>query len=254
MTNILFVIENIFTCLIFINRSACKAWSCCVIELYSSVVFLLNPTQSSKKDEKRNGDIIPPSPFCMRPTGLTLYMRQKLGSAAIQKSARSSVSPINVKDIPKPTGISWWHVLIHTAGVCLMCDSTVLFVCFWFILPEAKVLLLWAFRKVVSPGLCSAIIVIHRCSIINTCWLVTNLILSYCTWQTPNSSMVLLLWYVKRELITSFKLSTHGSSTRNLSSLKFLCVSTYFKATTMYVSTHSPRDRKIHGGPSQGSP
>lgn len=60
--------------------------------------------QSSKKDEKRNGDIIPPLPFYMRPTGLTLYMRQKLGSATIQKGARSSLSPINVKDIPKPTG------------------------------------------------------------------------------------------------------------------------------------------------------
>jgi hypothetical protein len=62
--------------------------------------------QTSKKDEKRNGDIVPPLPFFMRPTGLTLYMRQKLGSTAIQKGARSSNSqPINVKNIPKPTSM-----------------------------------------------------------------------------------------------------------------------------------------------------
>ena len=69
------------------------------------VLYLINLPQSSKKDEKRNGDIIPPLPFYMRPTGLTLYMRQKLGSAIIQKSARCSLSLINVKDIPKPTGV-----------------------------------------------------------------------------------------------------------------------------------------------------
>ena len=72
-------------------------------DFLSIIIFFF--TQTSKKDEKRNGDIIPPIPFYMRPTGLTLYMRQKLGSAVIQKGARSSNSPINIKNIPKPTGV-----------------------------------------------------------------------------------------------------------------------------------------------------
>ena len=75
-----------------------------------AIIFVCFFTQTSKKDEKRNGDIIPPLPFYMRPTGLTLYMRQKLGSSVIQKGARSSNSqPIHVKNIPKPTGVCVWE-------------------------------------------------------------------------------------------------------------------------------------------------
>ena len=59
---------------------------------------------SQRSDDKRNGDIVPPMPFHMRPSGMTLYVRQQIGKASLLKLARGPSVPINIKDIPKPAG------------------------------------------------------------------------------------------------------------------------------------------------------
>ena len=60
-------------------------------------------TQSSKRDDKRNGELIPAMPFLMRPTRISYFMREKLGVTKILKAARSPTSPIDLKDITKPS-------------------------------------------------------------------------------------------------------------------------------------------------------
>lgn len=53
---------------------------------------------------------MPPMPFHMRPSGMVLYMRQKLGRSVLLKHARSPMVPINVKDVPRPAGWGWGGV------------------------------------------------------------------------------------------------------------------------------------------------
>ena len=51
-----------------------------------------------------SSDIVPPLPFYMRPSGVILYMRKKLGGATLLRTARSSWSrPINTQTLDKAT-------------------------------------------------------------------------------------------------------------------------------------------------------
>ncbi|XP_064403527.1 metastasis-associated protein MTA3-like isoform X2 [Halichondria panicea] len=59
--------------------------------------------KSSKRDDKRNGDLIPVMPFFMTPTRISYYMREKLGVTRILKAARSPTSIIDLKDVARPT-------------------------------------------------------------------------------------------------------------------------------------------------------
>ena len=52
---------------------------------------------------KTKEDIIPHHPFLMVPTGTLLFLRKKLGSAAILRAARSPFKHINIQNLPKPT-------------------------------------------------------------------------------------------------------------------------------------------------------
>ena len=70
------------------------------LELY----FKSYPPQSSKRDDKRNGDLIPVMPFFMTPTRISYYMRERLGVTRILKAARSPTSIIDLKDIARPIG------------------------------------------------------------------------------------------------------------------------------------------------------
>ena len=55
-------------------------------------------------DEKRNGDIVPCLPFYMRPTGMSLYVRTKVGRASLLRLAGNPFVPLNIKDVAKPGG------------------------------------------------------------------------------------------------------------------------------------------------------
>lgn len=59
---------------------------------------------SQRGDDKRNGDLIPPMPFHLRPSGMAIYMRQKVGKACLLRLARTPFTPINIKDVVKPVG------------------------------------------------------------------------------------------------------------------------------------------------------
>lgn len=49
-------------------------------------------------------DIVPPLPFYMRPSGVILYLRKKLGGAILLRTARSAwTKAINTQGIDKPT-------------------------------------------------------------------------------------------------------------------------------------------------------
>lgn len=52
---------------------------------------------------RKSGDIIPPVPFCMKPTALSLYLRQKLGGRPLLRAARHPTVPIAPKAAPKPS-------------------------------------------------------------------------------------------------------------------------------------------------------
>lgn len=58
---------------------------------------------SKKTVAKTKEDIIPHHPFLMVPTGTLLFLRKKLGSAAILRAARSPFKHINIQNLPKPT-------------------------------------------------------------------------------------------------------------------------------------------------------
>lgn len=42
---------------------------------------------------------MPQLPFHMRPTGMGIYMRQKVGKVCLMKSARTPCTAINLKDM-----------------------------------------------------------------------------------------------------------------------------------------------------------
>ena len=58
----------------------------------------------SKGREDKHKEFVPPSPFYMRPTGLTIFMRHKLGSPVLQKAGRIPFTAITVDAVPKPSG------------------------------------------------------------------------------------------------------------------------------------------------------
>ena len=43
-------------------------------------------------------------PFHLRPSGMAIYMRQKVGKACLLQLARTPFTPINIKDVVKPVG------------------------------------------------------------------------------------------------------------------------------------------------------
>ena len=54
---------------------------------------------------RKSGDIIPPVPFCMRPTPHTLFSRQGIGGRSLMKAARHPTTAIIVPNSsPKPSG------------------------------------------------------------------------------------------------------------------------------------------------------
>jgi hypothetical protein len=55
-------------------------------------------------DDKRGGDIVPPIPFFMKPSGMTLYMRGAVGRTMLMKHARCPLLVVSVKDNATPTG------------------------------------------------------------------------------------------------------------------------------------------------------
>lgn len=63
---------------------------------------------SGKKrgEDKRSGDIIPPIPFFMKPTGMSLYMRKRVGRPVLVKHARSPMELISIKDTSKPEAVA----------------------------------------------------------------------------------------------------------------------------------------------------
>lgn len=52
---------------------------------------------------RKSGNIVPPVPFCMKPTALSLYLRQKLGGRSLLRAARHPMAPIAPKAAPKPS-------------------------------------------------------------------------------------------------------------------------------------------------------
>ncbi len=80
------------------------------------ITLLFSFTQ--RGDDKRNGDIIPPLPFHMHPSAMSIYMRKKMGKALLSKSARSPSRPIPIiKDLPKLSGkVSFAFFLIKPFG------------------------------------------------------------------------------------------------------------------------------------------
>ena len=81
----------------------------CVTYIYSHMKGLSDTshththTQSSKRDDKRNGELIPAMPFFMTPTRISYFMREKLGVTKILKAARKPTIPIDLKDITRPS-------------------------------------------------------------------------------------------------------------------------------------------------------
>ena len=55
-------------------------------------------------DDKRNGDIVPPIPFLMKPSAMSLYMRRKMGKGCVMKHARAPAVLLSVADLPRPEG------------------------------------------------------------------------------------------------------------------------------------------------------
>lgn len=67
--------------------------------------------KKSKGREDKHKEFVPPSPFYMRPTGLTIFMRHKLGSAVLQKAGRIPFTPITVAAVQKPSAEMVEHFL-----------------------------------------------------------------------------------------------------------------------------------------------
>ncbi|XP_065883695.1 metastasis-associated protein MTA3-like isoform X2 [Dysidea avara] len=57
--------------------------------------------QALAHNKGRGVDIVPPSPFMMRPIGFSLYIRQKLGVPSLLRAARAPFTLINIDNIPK---------------------------------------------------------------------------------------------------------------------------------------------------------
>ena len=67
----------------------------------SSILTSLYCLAFQRGDDKRNGDIVPPIPFYMRPSGTILYLRRVLGRATLLKHARCPLAMISVKSTPE---------------------------------------------------------------------------------------------------------------------------------------------------------
>lgn len=52
---------------------------------------------------RKTGDIVPPVPFCMKPTPHTLFIRQRLGGRSLIRAARHPNILITPKSSPKPS-------------------------------------------------------------------------------------------------------------------------------------------------------
>lgn len=52
---------------------------------------------------RKTGDIVPPVPFCMKPTPHTLFIRQRLGGRSLIRAARHPNILISPKSSPKPS-------------------------------------------------------------------------------------------------------------------------------------------------------
>ena len=52
---------------------------------------------------RKSGDIMPPVSFCMKPTPLSLFTRQRLGGRSLARAARHPTTTISPKTSPKPS-------------------------------------------------------------------------------------------------------------------------------------------------------
>ena len=52
---------------------------------------------------RKSGDVVPPVPFCMKPTPHTLFVRQGLGGRSLMRAARHPNILISPKPAPKPS-------------------------------------------------------------------------------------------------------------------------------------------------------
>ena len=64
---------------------------------------------------RKSGNIVPPVPFCMKPTALVLYLRHKLGSRSLLRASRHPTAPIPLRATPRPSRkLLRTHTRTHT--------------------------------------------------------------------------------------------------------------------------------------------